>query len=63
MNGSGLKQLIRSTVNNYAMGFQFLGVTKYKYVVELHGQAGSVQTIMDIDYVSSDPSDSYFENL
>jgi len=51
-----------NTSNNYTMGFQFLGVTKYRYEVELHKQ-GTTQKIFDIEYVPSDDSDSFFEDL
>lgn len=52
-----------SSSTSHTMGFQFLGVRKYRYEVIHHRQDGSDVTLMDIEYVPSSDTDSYFEDL
>jgi len=52
-----------STSTSHTMGFHFLGVTKYVYKVIHHRQDGQDITLMDIEYVPSSDTDSFFEDL
>ncbi len=52
-----------ATQTSHSMGFQFIGIREVKFEVELHHELGDPQTIMDIDYESTEDADSFFEDL
>jgi hypothetical protein len=53
-----------ATVSGHTLGMSFLLAIQYTYVVEHHHRDGSlIATLIDIDYISSQPEDRFFQRL
>jgi hypothetical protein len=52
-----------SATTSHAIGFHFLGVTRYQYQLLHKRRDGSVVPLMDVEYLPSSDTDSFFENL
>lgn len=47
----------------HSLGMSFLAAIQYTYIVEHHLQNGSVEELINIDYVSQEPEDDFFQDL
>jgi hypothetical protein len=52
-----------SQMTSHVAALHFVLAVKYTYRVELHGPGGTVRTLIDIDYESSDSTDTAFQEL
>lgn len=49
--------------SEHNLSLSFAGATKYTYVVKKRSPAGAAKTVLDVDYESVDPTDTFVKSI